>query len=59
MAKVTSFHPLLTGPIPFMPIDMLDGEAVLSLVEPLPASLLIFILLGCTMSFLVNMYAIM
>jgi hypothetical protein len=58
MAKVTSFHPLLTGPIPFMPVDMLSGEAVLYRVEPLPASLLIFILLGRSMSFLVNMYAI-
>jgi len=41
-----------------MPVDMLSGEAVLSRVEPLPASLLIFILLARSMSFLVNMYAI-
>jgi hypothetical protein len=41
-----------------MPVDMLSGEAVLYRVEPLPASLLIFILLGRSMSFLVNMYAI-
>ena len=48
-----------TGPIPFMPVDMARGKAMLSLIaNPLPAFLLIFIFLGRSLSFQVHMYAI-
>src|SRR5512137_508828 len=49
-----------TGSIPFMPVDMACGKAMLSLIaNPLPALLLLFIILGRSLMLQVHVYAIM
>ena len=48
-----------TGPIPFMPVDMASGKAMLSLIaNSLSAFLLLFIVLSQSLMLQVHMYAI-